>query len=224
MKIKITGAAIALSLSLVADSNAAIVAVGDVTVTANGNGSTAGSGSSVAHTVDRSGLSATLTDGNLSTVTHEIGFGSARDYLTTNGAGLQPGGTILAYTIAGLTVTNRLDTIAIWNFSQKGIGNPARSAESVDVSVIHAGGTILLGNFALTGFDGTNKVTANLIDVSSSNLLGVTSVSLALHDVGSANNVTGISEVAFQTSVVPEPSSAALLGLGGLALVLRRRK
>lgn len=30
--------------------------------------------------------------------------------------------------------------------------------------------------------------------------------------------------VTFSTTVVPEPSSTALLGLGGLALILRRRK
>ena len=35
---------------------------------------------------------------------------------------------------------------------------------------------------------------------------------------------TAISELRFTGTVVPEPSSAALLGLGGLALILRRRK
>ena len=34
----------------------------------------------------------------------------------------------------------------------------------------------------------------------------------------------GLGEVAFATEAVPEPSSAALLGLGSLALILRRRK
>lgn len=38
-------------------------------------------------------------------------------------------------------------------------------------------------------------------------------------------NVVGLSEVKFNgTAAVPEPSSSALLGLGGLALMLRRRK
>lgn len=35
---------------------------------------------------------------------------------------------------------------------------------------------------------------------------------------------SGISGIAFETVPIPEPSSTALLGLGGLALILRRRK
>ena len=40
----------------------------------------------------------------------------------------------------------------------------------------------------------------------------------------SAGNNVGIDNLSFNGTVVPEPSSAALLGLGGLALVMRRRK
>jgi len=48
--------------------------------------------------------------------------------------------------------------------------------------------------------------------------------------LGSANAVNGKylefsgSNTAGSLTLVPEPSSAALLGLGGLALLLRRRK
>lgn len=43
---------------------------------------------------------------------------------------------------------------------------------------------------------------------------------------GSGNNGTGatINALSIEGAVVPEPSSTALLGLGGLALILRRRK
>ncbi len=41
---------------------------------------------------------------------------------------------------------------------------------------------------------------------------------------GSTNNSSIFDNIAFEGAVVPEPSSAALLGLGGLALILRRRK
>ncbi|WP_227021637.1 PEP-CTERM sorting domain-containing protein [Oceaniferula marina] len=34
----------------------------------------------------------------------------------------------------------------------------------------------------------------------------------------------GFNEIQFDTTAVPEPSSAALIGLGGLSLILRRRK
>ncbi len=38
------------------------------------------------------------------------------------------------------------------------------------------------------------------------------------------NSVTGFNSTNFTVTAVPEPSSAALLGLGGLTLILRRRK
>ncbi len=41
-------------------------------------------------------------------------------------------------------------------------------------------------------------------------------------DAGSSTNVQHIN--AIELTAVPEPSSTALLGLGGLALILRRRK
>ena len=83
-----------------------------------------------------------------------------------------------------------------------------------------------LKTIALTNVDGTNYTLS--ID-------GTTFTTLAL-----ANGRTGIDEVRvfndtsgggndvtfnnFSVSVVPEPSTTALLGLGGLALILRRRK
>jgi hypothetical protein len=40
-----------------------------------------------------------------------------------------------------------------------------------------------------------------------------------------ALQLTGqVSDISFEPTAVPEPSSTALLGLGGLALILRRRK
>lgn len=41
---------------------------------------------------------------------------------------------------------------------------------------------------------------------------------------GAGGDRVGFNEIAFDTVSVPEPSSTALLGLGGLALMLRRRK
>ncbi|MGB0774832.1 MAG: PEP-CTERM sorting domain-containing protein, partial [Akkermansiaceae bacterium] len=42
---------------------------------------------------------------------------------------------------------------------------------------------------------------------------------------GSAGSNDGYADlVSFSTTAVPEPSSTALLGLGGLALIMRRRK
>ncbi|MEJ6571203.1 MAG: PEP-CTERM sorting domain-containing protein [Akkermansiaceae bacterium] len=41
---------------------------------------------------------------------------------------------------------------------------------------------------------------------------------------GGRNWLGGLGEVRFEGTAVPEPSTTALLGLGGLALILRRRK
>ena len=57
--------------------------------------------------------------------------------------------------------------------------------------------------------------------------LSSTSARYVLIDPGSIHNDTqyvGFGEIRFVTAEVPEPSTTALLGLGGLALILRRRK
>jgi hypothetical protein len=51
---------------------------------------------------------------------------------------------------------------------------------------------------------------------------GVTNIRLQV-DTPYGGSFTGLSEVRF-SEAVPEPSTTALLGLGGLALILRRRK
>ncbi len=49
-------------------------------------------------------------------------------------------------------------------------------------------------------------------------------IRIAFDDADGSNPFVGIDNVGVETAPVPEPSSAALLGLGGLALILRRRK
>ncbi|MGJ8655206.1 MAG: PEP-CTERM sorting domain-containing protein [Akkermansiaceae bacterium] len=63
-------------------------------------------------------------------------------------------------------------------------------------------------------FDITGLVTGDTIVISAANS----------NTVGSNFNAATIGGITFDTIVVPEPSSTALLGLGGLALILRRRK
>lgn len=57
---------------------------------------------------------------------------------------------------------------------------------------------------------------------------GTTHVRLLITDngfsTGSGGDRTGLGEIRFGGVAVPESSSTALLGLGGLALILRRRK
>ena len=44
------------------------------------------------------------------------------------------------------------------------------------------------------------------------------------HTAGTGANSAIFDNIAFEGAVVPEPSSAVLLGLAGLALLLRRRR
>ena len=67
---------------------------------------------------------------------------------------------------------------------------------------------------AITTFDGVLG-----INVGDNNVVTPTTVIIS----GNNGNAGSAATVAF-SAVTPEPSSTALLGLGGLALILRRRK
>lgn len=54
--------------------------------------------------------------------------------------------------------------------------------------------------------------------------LGVTHLQFTFSNVGASNGESVYREIDVLGSAVPEPSSSALLGLGALALILRRRK
>lgn len=92
------------------------------------------------------------------------------------------------------------------------------------------------GTFNLTHAGGTSSVTPPLGsdgDNGTTDKTGITptfaaspTFSVALTSLETSSNFVRFDEVgvSFSSSAVPEPSSAALLGLGGLALILRRRK
>ena len=77
-----------------------------------------------------------------------------------------------------------------------------------------------LGSSLLNGDNGNTGNTGNTFEHGAGNLTFTTSFDVAL--TGPANDAIVIQ--GFDFVVVPEPSSTALLGLGGLALILRRRK
>jgi hypothetical protein len=119
-----------------------------------------------------------------------------------------------------------LDGLLFWNYNEYWNGNlyNDRGIVSSDITINHDGGSFTLQDVAFTQTPGgtSNTQTSVAQQISfGSDFMGVTSV--VFDDITSTSGAqTGWQEIAF--TAVPEPSSSALLGLGGLALMLRRRR
>ncbi len=204
MKISAMALAIVLAGGLSAATRADIGRADHVRV--SGAHSASSTGSFPENTHNQSGLSAELTDLNLASVTHTNEFIASMMYLT-QGATNQPLSATLEY-IWSTPLTNKLATIAVWNYSQN--GEPNRSATRVIVSVDTGGGYITVTNLILTQNDGTAPVVSDLLDVSAFNFKDVVGVKLALvqDKIDTYSDYTaGLSEVAFLfEGTVPEPA------------------
>ena len=107
------------------------------------------------------------------------------------------------------------DSAGQWHISQSfGITAPATGLTTVTQSA--SGLTWSLYTPFVAGVD---TIGAG----STPDILSVQSVGFFADVSGTISN-TGMAMEYFQVTAVPEPSSAALVGLGGLALILRRRK
>lgn len=118
-----------------------------------------------------------------------------------------------------------LDSFQVWNFNEVNLG-PARSVRDV---VVTYGETLALGSTlgSVTQFaaaPGTNNYAGQVFTFAP--------ISARFVRIESLNNYggdrVGLAEIQFNSApaatVIPEPSSAVLLGIGGLALVMLRRK
>jgi hypothetical protein len=198
---------LALVTGMIATANAAIVSVDNVTTS-----STASNGTSVTHIIDGSGLSATLTEANKYTITHNQGFNASEEYLSD----YVDGETF----IFSFNSSQTIGEILIWNYSQSDVrGLDAISGVEIDTG---SGFMDLLINAPLQTADAAGYKAQSISLGSIYNNVDAIRLTVAQSDTGGGQTAGGFDEVAFST--VPEPSSAALLGLGGLALILRRRK
>ena len=114
----------------------------------------------------------------------------------------------------------------IWNFNQLSGDNnaTARGVQGFDLLTSPDNSTFATaisgGTLAQAG--GSNAEPAQFVPFTAAAARYVT-IDVNSNFDGPFNNVVGLSEVRFQGTAVPEPAALGLLGLGGLALLRRRR-
>ena len=128
--------------------------------------------------------------------------------------------SLFAYLKGGGAIVNMTTTtIAVGDTFNFGFTNVR--GRDVDMQLVYNDGGVLTG-IAGTEFGGDQyeTYTSSLIVTAGDAWIGkVVGVGIL-----AASNYPEVDDVTLSVSAVPEPSSAALLGLGGLALILRRRK
>ena len=168
------------------------------------------------------GLSA-LTDGSVQTYYHTTHLNDAVDYLTTHSAyatGDDGGAGAGQEAVYDLGATIDLAEIVIYG----GWNDGGRDQQNVDVlvSADNISFTSLGATLGGNGNSNSGPISHrnSITDDGGTLASGVRYIKLDFGNV--ENNYTGYTEV--DVFAVPEPTTTALLGLGGLALILRRRK
>lgn len=218
-KSRLLTATVALSL-MVGSAHGAII-----TPTAATTNSTVGGNRGIENVIDGSDLSSNGLSGNILSETHDQNLDSGPGYwLSANGGGNVGNSTTLTFNLGG---TFSVDGVHIWTYHRGG-DNPSRAIESFDISFSTDGGsnygsTINLSDWLSSQEAGYATVEGE-IPVQSKSFATVEDVTHIKIDniVNHGNAYIGLSEIRF--NAVPEPGSLALIGLGGLCLLKRRRR
>jgi len=202
----------------------AVTANAAVVITPAGATTTGGnlSGRPIGNTIDGSGLTDPGTPGNILDDTHSVNTNSDL-WLSANGNG---SGVEFVFDLGG---TYTVDSVHLWNISYSS-GAVNRGLKTVDLTFSTDGGvnynTLVaaseyddFGNFAMSSTTGPGVAETKTFTA----VAGVTHIKFT-DSTNHGPAYTGIGEIRFGGDPIPEPSTTALLGLGGLALILRRRK
>jgi len=182
--------------------------------------------------IDGSGLVTAYSTGDAvpSTLSqHHIGGngGAASDIKSIAGRYVDSDPFTITLDLGG---TYDIATVNFWNYAERWNGTyyNDRGVKDFDLEFSTDGGATFGNTVSLTAAmaaegaaSGDALYDGETFDIADQ--AGVTHVKfIAKNNHG--GNYNGFSEINFTGEKVPEPSSAALLGLGGLALILRRRK
>ncbi|MDG0993966.1 MAG: PEP-CTERM sorting domain-containing protein [Akkermansiaceae bacterium] len=210
---------LAVIAGLAVTANAAVVITPAGATTTGGNLS----GRPIGNTIDSSGLSGGGISGNILTETHSVNTNSDL-WLSANGNG---SGVEFVFDLGG---TYTVDSVHLWNYDASSGANN-RGLQTVDVTFSTDGGFNYNTLVAASGYDdfgnfaqaplGATQASAETKTFTA--VAGVTHIKFT-DSTNHGATYTGIGEIRFGGDPIPEPSTTALLGLGGLALILRRRK
>ena len=213
MKIKSTSAALALTFGLAASANAVLISGVTYTLdtapdagaeytdsaTALTDGLHVTGGSAVTIGSDNPAVVG-WADGTAAQITFNLGGTFDLNSVTVNGVAVDGFAKNLP---SGITVLGSTDNGATFNALT--VGTAASFTEITDGAFTFTNGAAATETY--TGAAALTNVRVTLAGA-----------------IGTGHNGFLIDEVSFDGTAVPEPSSTALLGLGGLALILRRRK
>ena len=207
-------AAVAMTGAAQAAATAGIIT--PTSISTNGEGAIY---SALTGLLDGVGLSGNGDSGDILTETHAWGS-SANSWHSNNGNGAA---TVMTFDLGG---TFNVDSIHIWNDNQSN-GVVQRSVKTLDISFSSDGTNFTnlidnLGDFLLPTHVPLSDGLTPVSTLSFTAVSGVTHIRLADFQQH-GTTFTAMDEVRFGEAV-PEPSTTVLLGLGGLALILRRRK
>jgi len=171
---------------------------------------------SLTRTIDSTGLSGGGTSGDILSETHLNNDSNGGTYWLSGNTGSNVAGEVLTFTLQSASV---VDAVHMWGYDR--IGSTSRSIQNFDLSFSTNGGGTYANTIALV----LAVPSADPIPVQTLNFAqqtGVTHIRITNMTNYGDSNYVGLNEIRF--SAVPEPTTTALLGLGGLALILRRRK